>query len=73
MTFPLHTTLTEQQSSPVPVHAVTFDDIRAALRAGVDDFIAMPTHVIFLVLIYPVIGIVIAQQGAVLHAQQKSI
>ena len=61
MTFSLHSTLNEQHSSPVPVHAITLDDIRAALRAGVDDFMAMPTHVIFLVLIYPVIGIVIAR------------
>ncbi len=61
MTFSLHSVLNDQQSSPVPVHAITLDDIRAALRAGVDDFMAMPTHVIFLVLIYPVIGIVIAR------------
>ena len=45
----------------VPVRAITVDDIRAALRAGLADFLAMPTHVIVLVLIYPVIGVVIAR------------
>ena len=45
----------------VPVRAITADDIRAALRAGFADFTAMPTHVIFLVLIYPVIGVLIAR------------
>ena len=48
----------------VPVRAITVDDIRAALRAGLADFLAMPTHVIFLVLIYPVIGVVIARVTA---------
>lgn len=45
----------------VAVRAVTVDDIRAALRAGWADFVSMPTHVIFLVLIYPVIGMIIAR------------
>ena len=45
----------------VPVRAITVDDIRAALRAGLADFTAMPTHVVFLVLIYPVIGVIIAR------------
>ena len=46
---------------PAAVRAITLDDIRASLRAGLGDFMAMPTHVIFLVLIYPVIGLVIAR------------
>lgn len=49
------------QSTAVPVRAIEAADIRAALRAGVDDFIAMPTHAVFLVLIYPVIGILIGR------------
>lgn len=43
------------------VRPITYDDIRDALRAGVDDFMAMPTHVIFLVLIYPIVGVLIAR------------
>lgn len=45
----------------VPIKTITAADVGAALRAGLDDFMAMPTHVIFLVLIYPVIGIIIAR------------
>ena len=32
-------------------------DLRVALAKGLEDFWAMPTHVVFLSLIYPVIGI----------------
>ncbi len=35
-------------------------DLKAALSRGVDDFLAMPTHVLFVVLIYPIAGVVIA-------------
>lgn len=44
----------------VPVHpqvrTIGFGDIRAALARGIDDFKAMPSHVVFLGLIYPVVG-----------------
>jgi uncharacterized membrane protein len=36
-------------------------DLVEALRRGVADFAAMPSHVIFLCLIYPVVGIVLAR------------
>jgi uncharacterized membrane protein len=36
-------------------------DLRDALRAGWNDFTAMPSHAIFLCVIYPVVGIVLAQ------------
>jgi uncharacterized membrane protein len=32
-------------------------DLRDALAKGLDDFWAMPTHVVFLSLIYPIVGI----------------
>jgi uncharacterized membrane protein len=38
-------------------------DLRDALLKGLDDFRAMPTHVIFLSLIYPIAGIVIARMA----------
>ena len=41
--------------------AYTLDDVRAALKAGLDDFSAMPTHVMLLVIIYPIIGLVIGR------------
>jgi uncharacterized membrane protein len=36
-------------------------DIKAALRAGYDDFIALPSHAIFLVILYPIIGLILAR------------
>jgi uncharacterized membrane protein len=35
------------------------NDIREALRKGLDDFLAMPSHVVFLGLIYPIAGLCI--------------
>jgi uncharacterized membrane protein len=43
------------------VRTITTDDLRDALRKGLDDFWAMPTHILFLGLIYPVIGILIGR------------
>ena len=39
---------------------ITTDDIGHALRAGYEDFKAWPTHAAFLVLIYPVVGLLLA-------------
>lgn len=43
------------------VRTIGPSDLVDALRKGVDDFRAMPTHVVFLSLIYPVVGILIAR------------
>ena len=43
------------------VRQISTDDLGLALRAGFDDFWAMPSHVIFLIIIYPIIGLVIAR------------
>lgn len=45
----------------ITVREIGLADLKEALRLGVDDFIAVPTHAIFLCLIYPVIGIVLAR------------
>ena len=42
------------------VRAITPRDLLDVLAKGFDDFRAMPTHVVFLSLIYPITGIVIA-------------
>ncbi|KMO33267.1 cytochrome C oxidase subunit I [Methylobacterium variabile] len=42
------------------VRQIGFQDLKAALSRGFDDFLAMPTHVLFVVLIYPVAGVIIA-------------
>ncbi len=45
------------------VRKIGFDDIRDALAHGLDDFAAMPSHVIFLGLIYPIVGFVLARMA----------
>ncbi|GJD53396.1 hypothetical protein OPKNFCMD_6171 [Methylobacterium crusticola] len=42
------------------VRPIGIPDLKAALSRGVDDFLAMPTHVLFVVLIYPIAGVIIA-------------
>src|SRR5688572_14079586 len=51
---------TEAHSLP-RIRTIGLRDLMDALRMGIDDFIAMPTHVIFLSLIYPVAGLLIAR------------
>jgi uncharacterized membrane protein len=41
------------------IRTITLADIRDALARGVDDFAAMPSHAIFLCLIYPIIGLIL--------------
>ncbi len=52
-------------ATPVPeqltVRRIGFADLKDALKRGIDDFYAMPTHAVFLCAIYPVLGIVMAQ------------
>lgn len=47
----------ETMPAQVPVRTIGFADIRDALRKGFDDFLAMPTHLVFLGLIYPLFGL----------------
>ena len=43
------------------VRTLTTADLGTALRKGLDDFKAVPSHAVILALIYPVLGIVIAR------------
>lgn len=43
------------------VRSITTADIWQSLREGIDDFRAMPTHIIFACIIYPVVGIILAR------------
>lgn len=61
MSFSASSLFAGAPSTTVPVRAIKAADVHAALRAGMEDFIAMPTHAVFLVLIYPVIGILIGR------------
>lgn len=36
-------------------------DLKIVLGKGIDDFLAMPSHVVFLSLIYPIVGILLAR------------
>ena len=50
-------------SSPAQpvIRRINLTDLKDALRKGLDDFAAMPTHAIFLCIIYPVIGLLLAR------------
>ena len=45
----------------LPVRKITAADLKDALRAGVADFQLMPTYLVLLALIYPVVGLVAAR------------
>ncbi|AXS41380.1 DUF2189 domain-containing protein [Breoghania sp. L-A4] len=39
------------------VNTITTDDLRQALHKGIDDFKAKPSHIIMLMVIYPIVGL----------------
>src|SRR5438093_160895 len=43
------------------VRSIGLADLRDALARGIDDFKAMPSHTLFLGLIYPVVGLVLSR------------
>src|SRR5579859_3718714 len=43
------------------VRQLQLSDLSGALRKGTDDFLAMPTHALFLCVVYPVIGLLAAR------------
>jgi uncharacterized membrane protein len=50
---------TEAVNAPPVVRRIRFADLRDALAKGIDDFKAMPSHALFLCVIYPVVGMVL--------------
>src|SRR5262245_41829352 len=44
----------------IRVRKVSISDLIDALKKGIDDFMVQPSHIVFLGLIYPVAGIVLA-------------
>jgi uncharacterized membrane protein len=48
-------------SAQPAIRRIGADNLKTALRAGWEDFTAMPSHAVFLCIIYPVVGIVLAQ------------
>ena len=49
----------ESPAYPV-VRKIGVADLKDAVAKGIDDFMAMPTHVIFLAVIYPLVGLFLA-------------
>lgn len=50
----------ESQAHPA-VRKIGMTDLKDAVAKGIDDFLAMPTHVIFLAIIYPLVGLFLAR------------
>jgi uncharacterized membrane protein len=49
-------------AAAVPVvRTIGIADLREALRRGVDDFLAIPTQLVFLCILYPIVGLVAAR------------
>lgn len=47
--------------APIAVRRIGVADLKEALRKGFDDFLAMPTHAIFLCIVYPLAGLLLAR------------
>ncbi len=50
-----------ESPAQLAVRTVTLADLKEALRKGVEDFSAMPSHAVFLCLIYPIAGLVLGR------------
>ncbi len=48
------------QDAPA-IRRIRIPDLRDALRLGIDDFLATPTQLVFLALIYPIVGLMAAR------------
>lgn len=76
-TFPTHTMQTHDGNMPGQtlrwpasmiwrpgepmVRSIGFSDLKDALARGIDDFWAVPTHALFLILLYPVVGLMLGR------------
>ena len=57
----LHVLAGSDASPTLPdVRRIEVSDLKDALAKGIDDFWAFPTHVIFLSIIYPIVGLLLA-------------
>lgn len=55
-------TATPERAALPAIRKIAVSDLAEALRRGIDDFRAMPTtHVVFLSLIYPIVGLLLAR------------
>lgn len=49
----------DEQAAPMTIRTIDVADLKDALAKGIEDFKEMPTHAVFLVAIYPVLGLLI--------------
>lgn len=56
-----HADTTALDAPALAIRRLTFDDLRHALRRGFEDFLAVPTQLVFLGLVYPVVGLIAAR------------
>lgn len=49
----------QEQPAHLHIRKIGLSDIKDALARGLDDFSAMPSHVMFLCLIYPLVGLIL--------------
>jgi uncharacterized membrane protein len=54
-------TLVNAGFEPLAIRKITVADLRYALKKGWEDFNALPSHALFLTIIYPVVGIMIVR------------
>ncbi len=48
------------ETGSIEIRRITTDDLKEALKSGLDDFWARPSHIIFLMVFYPIIGFVLS-------------
>jgi len=58
---PLRAAARDQAPATPRINTITVQDLRDALARGWEDFKAQPSHLVFVALIYPVIGVLLAQ------------
>ncbi len=48
------------ETGSIEIRHITTDDLKEALKSGLDDFWARPSHIVFLMVFYPIIGIALS-------------
>jgi uncharacterized membrane protein len=48
------------ETGSIVIRHITTEDLKEALKSGLDDFWARPSHIIFLMVFYPIIGIALS-------------
>jgi uncharacterized membrane protein len=57
----LDQTVASADSTPLTIRKIGISDLRDVLAKGYDDFTAMPSHAVFLCVVYPIIGLIVGR------------